>query len=89
MKKALLFGIGRHDDGKLRQPDGSRHPNMGSARTSGRKIKKRRPDGTGKMVKKDCISQYGLRDTPLRMKALNEVDSKLTRFNYYYLYYYE
>ena len=38
---------------------------------------------------RDCISQHGLRETPLRMRELDDVHSELTRFNYGNLYYYE
>ena len=38
---------------------------------------------------RDCINQYGLQDTPARMKELDDVKSELTLFNYNNLYYYE
>ena len=38
---------------------------------------------------KDCIETYGLEQTPLRMKELDDVQSPLTTFNYGNLYYYE
>ena len=38
---------------------------------------------------KDCITTYGLEQTPLRMKELDDVQSALTKFNYGNLYYYE
>ena len=38
---------------------------------------------------KDCIETYGLEQTPLRMKELDDVKSTLTTFNYGNLYYYE
>lgn len=38
---------------------------------------------------KDCIETYGLEQTPLRMKELDDVQSALTKFNYVNLYYYE
>ena len=38
---------------------------------------------------KDCIETYGLEQTPLRMKELDDVQSVLTKFNYSNLYYYE
>lgn len=38
---------------------------------------------------KDCIETYGLEQTPLRMKALDDVQSELTKFNYGNLFYYE
>ena len=38
---------------------------------------------------KDCIERYGLEQTPLRMKELDDVQSELTKFNYGNLYYYE
>jgi len=38
---------------------------------------------------KDCIETYGLEQTPLRMKELDNVQSALTKFNYDNLYYYE
>ena len=37
---------------------------------------------------KDCIETYGLEQTPLRMKELDDVQSPLTKFNYGNLYYY-
>lgn len=36
-----------------------------------------------------CIETYGLEQTPLRMKDLDDVQSELTKFNYENLYYYE
>lgn len=38
---------------------------------------------------RDCIDQYGLKDTPKRMKELDDVKSELTTFNYSNLYYFE
>ena len=38
---------------------------------------------------RDCIDQYGLKDTPTRMKELDDVKSELTTFNYSNLYYFE
>ena len=38
---------------------------------------------------KDCVETYGLEQTPLRMKELDDVQSALTKFNYGNLYYYE
>ncbi|MBO4851773.1 MAG: hypothetical protein J5529_12885 [Prevotella sp.] len=38
---------------------------------------------------RDCIHQYGLKETPMRMKELDDVHSALTRFNYNNLYYRE
>lgn len=38
---------------------------------------------------KDCIETYGLKQTPPRMKELDDVQSALTKFNYSNLYYYE
>ena len=38
---------------------------------------------------RDCIAQYGLQDTPLKMKELDDVKSELTTFNYSRLYYFE
>ena len=38
---------------------------------------------------RDCIDQYGLKDTPMRMKELDDVKSELTIFNYSNLYYLE
>lgn len=38
---------------------------------------------------KDCIERYDLKETPLRMKKLDDVQSELTMFNYSNLYYYE
>lgn len=38
---------------------------------------------------KDCIEIFGLEETPLRMKALDDIQSELTKFNYGNLYYYE
>lgn len=37
---------------------------------------------------RDCIKKYGLKDTPARMKELDDVKSALTKFNYSRLYYY-
>lgn len=37
---------------------------------------------------RDCIEKYGLKDTPDRMKELDDVKSALTEFNYSRLYYY-
>lgn len=37
----------------------------------------------------NCMSTYGLKQTPLRMKDLDDVQSILTKFNYSNLYYYE
>ena len=37
----------------------------------------------------DRINHYGIKETPIRMKELDDVDSELTRFNYDNLYYYE
>lgn len=37
---------------------------------------------------KDCIETYGLEQTPLRMKELDDVQSALTMFNYGNLHYY-
>ncbi len=36
-----------------------------------------------------CIDHYGLKDTPSRMKELDDVKSELTTFNYSNLYYFE
>ena len=39
---------------------------------------------------RDCIEQrYGLKDTPTRMKELDDVKSELTTFNYSNLYYFD
>lgn len=38
---------------------------------------------------RDCIERYGLKDTPMRMKELDNVKSELTTFNYSNLYYFE
>ena len=38
---------------------------------------------------KDCMETYGLKQTPMRMKELDDVQSALTKFNYCNLYYYE
>ena len=38
---------------------------------------------------RDCIERYGLKDTPMRMKELDDVKSELTTFNYSNLYYFE
>lgn len=38
---------------------------------------------------KDCMEKFGLEQTPLRMKELDDVQSELTKFNYGNLYYYE
>ena len=38
---------------------------------------------------KDCIETYGLEQTPIRMKELDDVQSALTKFNYGNLHYYE
>ena len=38
---------------------------------------------------KECVESYGLEQTPLRMKELDDVQSPLTTFNYGNLYYYE
>ena len=38
---------------------------------------------------KDCLDQYGLEEIPWRMKALDNVHSPLTTFNYNNLYYFE
>ena len=37
---------------------------------------------------RDCIEKYGLKDTPARMKELDDARSLLTEFNYSRLYYY-
>ena len=37
----------------------------------------------------NCMNTYGLKQTPLRMKDLDDVQSALTKFNYSNLYYYE
>ena len=38
---------------------------------------------------KDCMETYGVEQTPIRMKELDDVQSLLTTFNYGNLYYYE
>ena len=38
---------------------------------------------------KDCMEKFGLEQTPLRMRELDDVQSELTKFNYGNLYYYE
>lgn len=38
---------------------------------------------------KDCIERYGLKETPVRMRELDDVHSELTTFNYNNLYYFE
>ena len=38
---------------------------------------------------KDCIERYELQEIPQRMRALDDVRSELTTFNYNNLYYYE
>ena len=38
---------------------------------------------------RDCMEKFGLEQTPLRMKELDDVQSALTKFNYGNLYYYE
>lgn len=38
---------------------------------------------------KDCMETYGVEQTPIRMKELDDVQSPLTTFNYGNLYYYE
>ena len=37
----------------------------------------------------DCIERFGLAETPVRMRDLDDVKSELTLFNYNNLYYYE
>ena len=37
---------------------------------------------------RDCIDQYRPKDTPMRMKDLDDVQSELTTFNYSNLYYF-
>lgn len=37
---------------------------------------------------KDCVETYGLEQTPLRMREMDDVQSELTKFNYGNLYYY-
>ena len=37
---------------------------------------------------RDCIAKYGLKETPARMKELDDAKSALTEFNYSRLYYY-
>ena len=41
------------------------------------------------MCLKDCMETYWLKQTPQRMKELDNVQSALTKFNYCNLYYYE
>lgn len=41
------------------------------------------------MCLKDCMETYWLKQTPQRMKKLDNVQSALTKFNYCNLYYYE
>lgn len=38
---------------------------------------------------KECVDTYGLEQTPLRMREIDDVQSELTKFNYRNLYYYE
>jgi len=38
---------------------------------------------------KDCIEKFGLKETPLRMRDLDDLKSELTTFNYNNLFYYE
>lgn len=38
---------------------------------------------------RDCIERYGLKETPARMRELDDVKSELTTFNYNNLYYLE
>ena len=38
---------------------------------------------------RDCIERYGLKETPARMRDLDDVKSELTTFNYNNLYYLE
>ena len=38
---------------------------------------------------KHCVETYGLEQTPLRMKELDDMQSTLTKFNYGNIYYYE
>lgn len=38
---------------------------------------------------KECIENYRLEQTPMRMKELDDVQSELTKFNYDNLFYYE
>ena len=38
---------------------------------------------------KDCVETYGLEQTHLRMREMDDVQSELTKFNYGNLYYYE
>lgn len=37
----------------------------------------------------DCINRFGLAETAIRMRSLDDVKSELTIFNYNNLYYYE
>lgn len=37
----------------------------------------------------DCIIRFGLAETAIRMRSLDDVKSELTNFNYNNLYYYE
>ena len=37
---------------------------------------------------RDCIERYGLQETPIRMKEMDDVKSALTTFNYSNLYYF-
>lgn len=37
----------------------------------------------------ECIERFGLAETSIRMRGLDDVKSELTIFNYYNLYYYE
>lgn len=38
---------------------------------------------------KECIDKYGLKETPMRMRELNDVKSELTNFNYNNLFYFK
>lgn len=38
---------------------------------------------------KECIDRYGLAETPMRMRELNDVKSELTTFNYNNLFYFK
>ena len=38
---------------------------------------------------KECIDRYGLAETPMRMRELNDVKSELTSFNYNNLFYFK
>ena len=38
---------------------------------------------------KDCVETYGLKQTSLRMKEPDDVQSALTKYNYGNLHYYE